>query len=169
MSQEPSRANNKVTCQEENAGASKYYFRRRENLPGRCQSEIDDRSIHSHQTDPFAKCPRKCIQYVDRWTQPSLQSLVAAPRLVELLYLVLKYGQNGLGRVAFLKTGGERVSGEILLSLFSICLEGLFEYDFEIGGGCCRRGILEGGGRCGRLTHGEGEADEIDERRAGEH
>jgi hypothetical protein len=38
--------------------------------------------------------------------------------LVELVDLVLEYGQNGCGRVAFIELGSERMRGEILSSLF---------------------------------------------------
>ena len=49
-----------------------------------------------------------------------MQSLVATPRLVEVVDLLLKYGQNGLWGVARLELGGERMSSDILFSLFFI-------------------------------------------------
>ncbi len=87
-----------------------------------------------------------------------MQSLVAGPRLFELVDLDLKYGQNGRGRVAWLELGGERMSGEILFSLFFICLEGFFKDDIETGRGCFRCGSLGGRARTRsrRLTHAEG-------------
>ena len=108
-----------------------------------------------YQSNPFAKCIRKCVQYVDRWVKPSLQPFVAAPRLVELVYLALKYGENGRRRVTCLELGSERMSGEILSGLFFILFEGFFEDYFEIGSGCCRYRRPGGGARSGRLTHDE--------------
>jgi hypothetical protein len=102
------------------------------------------------------------MQNVDRRTKPSLHSLVAAPGLVELVDLFLKYGQNGRGRVAFLEPGGERIGSEIPSSLLFICLESFFEDGVEIGSRHCRYGRLGGWARCGRLTHAEalkGDAD----------
>ncbi len=148
--------NNKVAYQEENTGTSKYRFGRREYLPNRYQNEIFERLIDIHQTNPFGKCLRKCIQYVDRWVKPFVQSLVAAPGLFELVNLDLKYSQNGRGRVAWMELGGERMSGEILFSLFFICLEGFFKDDIETGRGCFRCGSLGGRARSRRLTHAEG-------------
>ena len=49
-----------------------------------------------------------------------MQSLVAAPGLAELVYLALKYGQNGRGRVARLELGCEGMRGEILFGLVPI-------------------------------------------------
>ena len=110
---------------------------RRECLSAPYQSKIDDRSSDIHQTDTFAEGLRKCKQNVDRRTQPSLQPLVAAPRLVELVDLVLEYGQNPCGGVAFVELGSERVRGETLSRLVLICLEGFFEDKIEIGSGYC--------------------------------
>src|ERR1700761_3768919 len=95
------------------------------------------------------------MQYVDRWVKPPLQPFVTAPRLVELVYLALKYGENGCGRVTLLELGCERMSGEILFGLFFILFEGLFEDYFEIVRGCCRCKRLGGGARSWRLTHDE--------------
>ncbi len=108
-----------------------------------------------YQANPFAKCRRKCIEYVDRWVEPSPQSLVSAARLLELVDLDLKYGQDGTGRVACLELAGERMSDNILLGLSVICLEGFFKNDFEIGRGCCRCGIHRHRARSGKLTHVE--------------
>jgi hypothetical protein len=94
------------------------------------------------------------MKYVERWIQPCLQSLIIAPGLVELVDLVLKYGQNGRGRVACLELSGERMSREILLSLPFIFLEGFCKYDVEIGYGCRRSGWPRGRSGSGwRLTH----------------
>ena len=81
-----------VTNLEEDARTNEYHFGRRKRLPDRDQNEIDDRSTDIHQANPFAKCLRKGLQHVDRRAEPSMQSLVAAPRLVELFDLFLKYG-----------------------------------------------------------------------------
>ena len=93
------------------------------------------------------------MQNVDRWLKPLLQSFIAAPRLSELIYLVLKYGHDSHRRVAFLQLGGKRMSGKILFGLSLICLEGFFKNGLEIGRGCRRYGGL--GHRAGSrtLTH----------------
>ena len=124
---------------------SENHFCRRESLlyPYQSnQSKIDDRSSDIHQTDTFAEDIRKCKQNVDRWTKPSPQSLVAAPKLVELVDLVLDYGKNPCGGVAFIELGSERMRGKTLSSLFSVCLEGFFEDDIEVGNGFRRCGRL---------------------------
>jgi hypothetical protein len=71
------------------------------------------------------------MQNVDRWTKPSLYSLIAAPGLVELVDLFLEYGQNGRRRVACLELGGERMCEESLSRLFFVCLESFFEDDLK--------------------------------------
>jgi hypothetical protein len=128
--------NNEVTYLEENTCTNEYHFGRRENLSDRDQSEISDRSINTHQTNPSPKRLRKCMQNADRRLKPSLQSLVAAPGFVELVDLVLKYSKNVRRRVACLELGSERMSGEITSSLFSVFLESFFEDDIEIRRGC---------------------------------
>ena len=70
--------------------------------------------------------------------------------MLELVDLVLKYGQNVRGRVACLKLAGERMSGEILFGLCFICFEGFFKNDIEMGRGYGRWGSLRA-----RLTHVE--------------
>src|SRR6266702_4496581 len=138
--------------QEENTCTGKNHLGRRENLSNRYQCEIPKRLIDMYQVNPFAKCRRKRIQYVDSWVKPSPQSLITAPGLLEPVDLVLKYGQNSRGRVACLELAGERMSDKILLSLCLICIEGFFKDDCEIGRGCCRCGILRHRARSGRLT-----------------
>jgi hypothetical protein len=107
-----------------------------------------------YQANSLAKCRRKRIENVDCWVKPSPQPLITAPSLLELVDLVMKYGQNSCGSVACLELAGERMLGKVLFGLYFICLEGLFKNDIEIGRGCCRCGILRSRG--GRLTHVEG-------------
>ena len=109
---------NESTYQEENTGTSEDHLGGGENLSNQYRCDIPNRLTDMYQANPLAKCRRKCIEYVDRWVKPSPQPLVTAPGLLELVDLVLKYGQNGLGRVASLELGGERMSGEILFGLF---------------------------------------------------
>ena len=86
----------------------------------------------------------------------SLQSLIAAPGFVELVDLVLEYGQNCRGGVAFIELGSKRMRGETLFSLFFIFLEGFFEDGVEIGSGYRGCWRLGGRARSRRLTHDEG-------------
>ena len=78
-----------------------------------------------YQTNLFSKCRRKRIEYVDCWVKPPSQSLVTAPRLFELVDLVLNYSHNVRRRVACLKLARERMSEKILLGLLFICFEGI--------------------------------------------
>ena len=100
-----------------------------------------------YQGTPLSKYLSKRIQYVNRRVKPSPQPLVTAPRLLKLVDLVLKYGQNGCGRVTRLELAGERMSGKILFGLYFICLESFFKNDIEIGRGRILRA------RGGRLIH----------------
>ena len=99
---------------------------------------------------------RKCKQNIDRRTKPSLQSLIAAPGFIELVDLVLEYGQNCRGGVAFIELVSKRMRGETLFSLFFIFLEGFFEDGVEIGSGYRGCWRLGGRARSRRLTHDEG-------------
>ena len=49
--------------------------------------------------------------------------------------LVLEYGQNCCGGVAFIELVSERMRGESFFGLFFILLESLFENEVEIGSG----------------------------------
>jgi hypothetical protein len=89
----------------------------------------------TYESNPLAKYPRKRIENVDRWVKPSPQSLISAPRFLELADLVLKYGQNVRGRVACSELASERMGGEILFGLCFICVEGFVKNDIEIGRG----------------------------------
>ena len=75
-----------------------------------------------YQANPLAKCRRKRIENVDGWVKPSSQPLVTAPRLLELLDLILKYGQNCCGGATCLELAGEGMGGKILFGLYFICL-----------------------------------------------
>ena len=72
------------------------------------------------------------MENADCWIKPSLQPFIATPRLIELVYLALKYSENSRGRITMLELGGEWMSGEILFSLSFVFLEGFFEDYFEI-------------------------------------
>ena len=131
--------------QEENTGTSENGLGRRENLPNRYQCDIPNISAITCHANPQANCLRKCIQHIDRRVKPSPQSLISDPRLLELVDLVLKYGQNVRGGVACSELAGERMGDEIFFGFFFICVEGFVKNGIEIGRGYCRCGI--------RLTH----------------
>jgi hypothetical protein len=105
-----------------------------------------------YQANPLANCGGKRIEYIDCGVKPSPQSLITPPRLLKLVDLLLKYGQNGRRRVAPLELARERMSKKILLRIYFVCLECFFEYDIEIGRGRCRCGILGHRARRGQLT-----------------
>ena len=136
-----------------------HQHRRRSHLRERVTVEsVSGRDRHgssdAHETVTVHKRLRKCKQNVDRRTKPFLQSLVAAPGLVKPVDLVLEYGLNCCGGVAFIELGSERMRDEMLSSLFFICLEGFFEDYIEVGNGCCRCGRLGGRAMSGSLTLG---------------
>jgi hypothetical protein len=110
-------------------------------------------SIDTYYANPYSKCLCERIEYIDRWAKPSPQSLVTVLRFFEMADLVLKDGQNGRGGVTKVELFGERVSGEILLGLYFVGLEGFLKNDIEIGRGCRRCGSL--GARSGRQAHVE--------------
>src|SRR6266404_2153432 len=128
----------KSTYLKKNTCSSKYGLSGGINLSNQCQCDIINGPIDTCQANPCTECRRKCEQYVDRWVKPSPQSLLAASSLLELVDLVLKYGENGGGRFACLELYSERMRDKILLCLYFIRLEGLFKNPIKAGRRCCR-------------------------------
>jgi hypothetical protein len=64
------------------------------------------------------------------------------------LYLVLKHGENGSGRVTVFKLCGKRMRKKVLLGLLLVCLQGSVENGLKVGGL---------GGRAGGLILGHRE------------
>ena len=62
--------------------------------------------VETYQTDATGDSGRKCVEDVHGWAQPLGQPLVAAVRVVKLLNLIVKYGEDGVNRVAILQLGG---------------------------------------------------------------
>jgi hypothetical protein len=58
---------------------------------------------------------------VHSWTQPLR---IAALRLIELLDLLLKHGENAARRIAGFEPASERVRGKILLCAFFVRFQG---------------------------------------------
>ena len=68
------------------------------------------------------------------WTQPPRPPFTSAPRLIELLNLLLKHVENAVRRATFLELGGEWVRNKVLLCTFFVCFQGIIEYNLEVRG-----------------------------------
>ena len=64
---------------------------------------------------------------VHSWVQPLRQPFIAALRLVELLDLLLKHGENATRRIAGLEPVSESVPKEILLRALFVCFQCIIE------------------------------------------
>jgi hypothetical protein len=65
-----------------------------------------------------------------------VNSLIEAPRLFELLHLVLKDGQNGNRRVAAVQSDGQLMRKKVLLRFFLIRFQSSDESEIGKGSGC---------------------------------
>jgi len=92
------------------------------------------RCPEAHQANALPKCRRKGIEYINRGVEPLGQLAIAAPRLIELLALLLKDGDDGAGRVACLELRGEWMHEKVLLCSPFVCFQGIIEYNLKIGG-----------------------------------
>jgi len=88
----------------------------------------------TYQTNAFPECLRERIQDIHGWIEPVCQPLVAAPRTIEVLDLLLKHGENGGWRIAGLELGGEWMGEKIFLCLFFVRFQGIIENELEVGG-----------------------------------
>jgi hypothetical protein len=70
------------------------------------------------------------MEDVDSRVQPRR---ISALRLIELLDLLLKYGENAAGRIAGLEPVSEWVLKEIVLCAFFVRFQGIIENRFEVG------------------------------------
>ena len=61
---------------------------------------------------------------VNSWVEPLR---TAAPRLIELLDLPLKHGENAASRIASFEAVGERVREKIILCAFFVCFQCIIE------------------------------------------
>jgi hypothetical protein len=61
---------------------------------------------------------------VHSWVQPLV---IAALRLIELLELLLKHGENAASRIAGFEPVSEWVREKILLCAFFVCFQGIIE------------------------------------------
>ena len=90
-----------------------------------------DSSIGTYETDAVGDDGRKRAQDTHRWGQPLCHSLIATMRVVKLLNLVLKHGNNGTSSVARLQLGGKRVSEKVFLGLLLVGFQGSIENGLE--------------------------------------
>ena len=68
--------------------------------------------LKTYRADTFSKCPRKGKKDVYSWVEPLG---IAALRLIELLDLLLKHGEDGGRRIAGLEPVSERVLEKIVV------------------------------------------------------
>ncbi len=71
----------------------------------------------TYQSNTIAQCRRKCEEDMHEWTDPLHQPLIASPRLLKCFGLSLKYGQDGVDRVASLHLSRKRMVVFFLYSL----------------------------------------------------
>ena len=67
---------------------------------------------------------------VDRWVQPLR---ISTSRLIKLLDLLLKHGENTTGRIAVFKPVGERVGEKIFLCAFLVRFQCIVENWLKFG------------------------------------
>ena len=79
--------------------------------------------VETNQTDATGNSGRKCVKDVHGWAQPLGQSLVTTVRFVKCSNLILKYGEDGISRVAILQLGGKWMRQKVLLGLFLVGLD----------------------------------------------
>ena len=79
--------------------------------------------VNTYQTDTTGNSGRKCVKDVHSWAQPLGQSLIATVRFVKFSNLILKDGEDSVGRVASLQLGGKRMGEKVLLGLLLIGLD----------------------------------------------
>jgi len=87
----------------------------------------------AHQANTLSESRREGIEDIDSWVEPFRQLVIAAPGLIQLTDLLLNDSENGGGRVACLKLGGEWMSKEVVLCLFFVCFYGIIENELEVG------------------------------------
>ena len=87
--------------------------------------------VETYQTDAPVNSGRKRAKGVNSWGQPLGQSGVATARFVKFLNLILKDGEDGIGRIAGFKLSGKRVFEKVVFGLPLVGLERCFEDRLE--------------------------------------
>jgi len=62
------------------------------------------------------------------WIKPFRPSFITTLDLIQPLNLLLKYGENGSGRIAGSEPGGEWMCEEILLCAFFVRIQCIIDY-----------------------------------------
>ena len=78
----------------------------------------------AYRADTFSDCHREGMKDVHYWVQPLR---IAALRLIELLDLLLKNGEDAARRIAGLEPVSEWVLKEILLGALLVSFQGIVE------------------------------------------
>ena len=105
-----------------------------------------DSTSRNYHTNTVAEGGREREQDIDSRIQPLRQLFVGALRLIKGLYLGLKNGENGTGRVAGLELGGQGMGGNVFLRLIVVRLQSSCKNGLKV----CGRG-----GRGRKLGHSE--------------
>ena len=99
----------------------------------------------THNASSASDSIRKSGEYIDDRIDPFHQPLIAIPKLLKRLGLVLEYGFDRIDRVASLQLSGERMVEKRFSSLVLVVTEGAvqagIEYGLEVGrrSGCLAR------------------------------
>jgi hypothetical protein len=78
----------------------------------------------AYRANTLSECLREGTKDVHSWVQPSR---IAALRLIEVLGLLLKHGENAASRIAGFEPVGERVRERIHLGPFFVRFQGIIE------------------------------------------
>src|SRR6266702_979652 len=115
------------TDSKEDPNSNKDYFCRGERLYNTVRMlQVAMHSIpETYQSNTLAQCRRKCEEDMHEWTDPLHQPLIASPRLLKCFGLSLKYGQDGVDRVASLHLSRKRMVEKLFPGLLLVLAQGL--------------------------------------------
>jgi hypothetical protein len=72
----------------------------------------------THRTDTLPKGSRECVENIHSWTEPFSESLVGS--LIQFVGFSLKYGKDGVRRLATVYLSSEWMGGKVFASLLFI-------------------------------------------------
>jgi hypothetical protein len=88
----------------------------------------------AYQANTFSERLREGIEDIHSWVQPICPPFIATPRLIELLDLFLKDGENSTRRVAGLELCGKWMGNEVFFCTLFVFFQGIVEDELEVGG-----------------------------------
>lgn len=81
----------------------------------------------AHHANALTKCGGERGEDIHGWTEPLSESLISAPRSIQLIGFPFKYGDDGLRSIAAFDLSKEGVSSQVLAGLLLVLSQGLFE------------------------------------------